>query len=37
MKPIAFFFTQWIDYGRLIEDQSKRETPNVVYQPKRKR
>ena len=36
MKPIAFFFTQWIDYGRLIKDQSEVTSPSA-FQPKRKR
>jgi hypothetical protein len=23
MKPIAFFFTQFVDYGKLIKEQSE--------------
>ena len=35
MKPIAFFFTQWVDYSLLIEQQSKISLPSV-YQPKKR-
>lgn len=35
MKPIAFFFTQYTDYGQLIKDQSKITPPNVFYSKKR--
>jgi len=36
MKPIAFFFTQYTDYGQMIKSQSEVTAPSV-YQPKRKR
>ena len=35
MKPIAFFFTQWVNYSSLIEEQSKVTTPGVYQGGKR--
>ena len=35
MKPIAFFFTQYTDYGQLIKDQSKITPPNAFRGGKR--
>ena len=33
MKPIAFFFTQYTDYGQLIKDQSEITiTPPSIFQ-----
>ena len=32
MKPIAFFFTQYTDYGQLIKDQSQSKiTPPSIF------
>ena len=35
MKPIAFFFTQYIDYAQLMKEQSEIKAPSV-YQSKRR-
>ena len=35
MKPIAFFFTQWVDYSILIEEQSKVASPSAFQGGKR--
>jgi hypothetical protein len=35
MKPIAFFFTQFTDYSKLIEHQSKITSPSAYMGKKR--
>jgi hypothetical protein len=35
MKPVAFFFTQYTDYGKLIADQSKITPPSAFRGGKR--
>ena len=35
MKPIAFFFTQYVDYSMLIEQQSKITSPSAFQGKKR--
>ena len=35
MKPIAFFFTQYTDYGQLIKDQSEITPPSIFRGGKR--
>ena len=36
MKPIAYFFTQFVDYGALIKEQSE-VTPSETHFGKNKR
>ena len=35
MKPVVFFFTQYIDYSMLIEQQSKITSPSAFQGKKR--
>jgi len=35
MKPIAFFFTQYVDYSLLVEEQSKITPPSAYRGEKR--
>lgn len=35
MKPIAFFFTQYVDYSKLIELQAKEKSPSAFMGKKR--
>ena len=34
---VVSFFTQSVDYGKLIKEQSQVSAPNAMYQPKCKR
>jgi len=31
MKPIAYFFTQFVDYGKLIKEQSEVTPPETHF------
>ena len=37
MKPIAFFFTQYTDYGQLIKEQSMVSTPSTFAEKKKRK
>ena len=37
MKPIAYFFTQFVDYSKLIKEQSEVTPPGTYVGGKRKK
>jgi len=37
MKPIAFFFTQYTDYGQLIKEQSMVSAPSTFAEKKKRK